>query len=164
MPAQASSMTQHQSTPRDQAKSDGHPITTAKMPRCIHIGPVAADPYTWPYDGSVPAERVALMCIDWQTDFCGPGGYVDRMGYDIGLTRAGLPGTARMLAHARAVGMLVIHTREGHPPDLSDLPAEQAMALGPHRGGDRRARPAGPDPRARRARLGDRARGGARRW
>ncbi len=125
MPTQASSLTEHGLTPRDQAKPHGQPIPAAtKTPR-FHIGPLAADPYTWPYDGSVPAERVALMCIDWQADFCGPGGYVDRMGYDIGLTRAGLPGTARMLAHARAVGMLVIHTREGHPPDLSDLPANK---------------------------------------
>lgn len=35
--------------------------------------PVVADPYPWPYDGSVPADRVALPCIDWQVDFCGPG-------------------------------------------------------------------------------------------
>ncbi len=86
------------------------------------IGPVAATPYPWPYDGSVPVEKVALLCIDWQVDFCGPGGYVDRMGYDIGLTRAGLAPTARLLEHARSVGMLVVHTREGHDPDLSDLP------------------------------------------
>ena len=89
------------------------------------IGPVKANPYLWPYDGSVPADRTALVCIDWQTDFCGPGGYVDAMGYDIALTRAGLPATARLLAHCRELGMLVIHTREGHDPDLSDLPANK---------------------------------------
>jgi nicotinamidase-related amidase len=91
----------------------------------VRIGPVPADPYPWPFDGSVPVERVALVCIDWQTDFCGPGGYVERMGYDIGLTRAPLGPTAGLLAHARAVGMTVIHTREGHSPDLSDLPANK---------------------------------------
>jgi nicotinamidase-related amidase len=86
------------------------------------IGPVQADPYPWPYDTVVPIDRVALLCIDWQTDFCGPGGYVERMGYDLELTRAGLPGAQKLLAHARDVGMLVIHTREGHLPDLTDLP------------------------------------------
>ncbi len=89
------------------------------------IGPVDANPYKWPYDGSVDVTAVALICVDWQVDFCEPGGYVDRMGYDIGLTRAGLPATARLLAHARDIGMLVIHTREGHTPDLSDLPANK---------------------------------------
>ena len=95
------------------------PVAAAVRTR---IGPVAADPYPWPFDGSVPVDRVALLCIDWQVDFCGPGGYVDRMGYDLALTRAGLAPTARLLAHARSVGMLVVHTREGHAPDLSDLP------------------------------------------
>ena len=98
------------------------PTRTATTLTGARIGPVAANPYPWPYDGSVDAARVALICIDWQVDFCGPGGYVDTMGYDIGLTRAGLPGAAAMLAHARSTGMFVIHTREGHSPDLSDLP------------------------------------------
>jgi nicotinamidase-related amidase len=70
-------------------------------------------------------DRVALVCIDWQADFCGPGGCVDRRGYDISLTRAGLGPTARQLEHARRIGMVVVHTREGHAPDLSDLPANK---------------------------------------
>ncbi|HEY3263393.1 MAG TPA: isochorismatase family cysteine hydrolase [Pseudonocardiaceae bacterium] len=99
------------------------PLAPTVLP--ARIGPVDADPYPWPYDGGVSVGNVALVCIDWQVDFCGPGGYVDRMGYDIQLTRAGLPTTARLLEYARNLGMLVIHTREGHAPDLSDLPANK---------------------------------------
>lgn len=86
------------------------------------FGQVAADPYAWPYDGAIDPARTALVLIDWQTDFCGPGGYVDAMGYDLNLTRAGLAPTMEVLAAARRVGMTIIHTREGHEPDLSDLP------------------------------------------
>ena len=86
------------------------------------FGPVAAQPYEWPYGGAFTASDTALICIDWQTDFCGPGGYVDAMGYDLGLTRAGLEPTARVLEAMRAQGFLVIHTREGHRPDLADCP------------------------------------------
>jgi biuret amidohydrolase len=84
--------------------------------------PIAAEPYTWPYDGTFDPARTALLCIDWQVDFCGAGGYVDAMGYDLSLTRAGLAPTAEVLAAARAAGMPVIHTREGHHPDLWDCP------------------------------------------
>lgn len=88
-------------------------------------GQVDAQPYPWPFDGPVDPGRTAVLCIDWQVDFCGRGGYVDTMGYDLSLTRAGLEPTARVLAAARAVGMTIVHTREGHRPDLSDLPANK---------------------------------------
>ena len=101
---------------------------------------IDADPYPWPYDGTLDPARTALVCIDWQTDFCGPGGYVDTMGYDLTLTRAGLEPTAKVLAAVRAAGWTVIHTREGHRPDLSDLPAQQAVALAAHRRRHRRRR------------------------
>jgi len=83
-------------------------------------GTVASTPYHWPYDGAIDPRHTALVCIDWQTDFCGPGGYVDSMGYDLSLTRAGLEPTARVLTAVRAAGWTVVHTREGHRPDLSD--------------------------------------------
>jgi nicotinamidase-related amidase len=83
---------------------------------------IPADPYRWPYDGEATVARTALLCIDWQTDFCGPGGYVDAMGYDLSLTRSGVAPTRRVLDGWRKVGGLVVHTREGHKPDLSDCP------------------------------------------
>ncbi len=83
---------------------------------------VAAEPYNWPFDGRLDPVHTALMLIDWQVDFCGPGGYVDRMGYDLNLTRGGLQPAAAVLAAFREWGGTVIHTREGHRPDLSDCP------------------------------------------
>ncbi len=86
---------------------------------------VAAAPYPWPFDGALTAANTALVVIDMQTDFCGIGGYVDKMGYDLSLTRAPIGPIGRLLAAFRAGGFPVIHTREGHRPDLSDLPANK---------------------------------------
>lgn len=86
---------------------------------------LAADPYPWPFDGDWTPANTALIIIDMQTDFCGVGGYVDRMGYDISQTRAPIGPINRVLAAMRAKGYGIIHTREGHRPDLTDLPANK---------------------------------------
>src|SRR5580704_7003623 len=83
---------------------------------------VEANPYPWPFDGRLERSNTALVIIDMQTDFCGPGGYVDKMGYDLSLTRAPIEPIAAVLAAMRRGGYPVIHTREGHRPDLADLP------------------------------------------
>lgn len=64
----------------------------------------------------------ALLLIDLQRDFCSPGGYADRAGNDMGPVRAAVRQAQRLLLAARAAGVLVVHTREGHLPDLSDCP------------------------------------------
>ena len=86
---------------------------------------VAADPYPWPYDGDLRPANTALVIIDMQTDFCGIGGYVDRMGYDLSLTRAPIGPISAVLAAMRHNGSHIFYTREGHRPDLADLPANK---------------------------------------
>ncbi len=83
---------------------------------------VDAEPYPYPYNGDLRPDNTALIVIDMQTDFCGEGGYVDKMGYDLSLTRAPIEPLQKLLAVMRSLGYTIIHTREGHRPDLSDLP------------------------------------------
>jgi len=86
---------------------------------------VEAKPYRWPYNGDLRADNTALIIIDIQIDFCGFGGYVDKMGYDLDLTRAPIAPISSVLEVMRAQGFTIIHTREGHRADLSDLPANK---------------------------------------
>jgi nicotinamidase-related amidase len=83
---------------------------------------VTADPYPWPYNGDLRPQNTALIVIDMQIDFCGKGGYVDKMGYDLSLTRAPIEPIRSVLSAMRKAGFHIIHTREGHRTDLSDLP------------------------------------------
>ncbi len=84
---------------------------------------INANPYKWPYNGKLNPENTCLMIIDMQTDFCGNGGYIDSMGYDLSLTQRAIVPIKNLLKEVRKIpGFLVVHTREGHRPDLLDLP------------------------------------------
>jgi nicotinamidase-related amidase len=79
---------------------------------------VPAEPYEFEFD----PRTTALLVIDMQRDFVDPGGFGEALGNDVSLLRKAVPPTERVLAAAREAGLAVIHTREGHRPDLSDLP------------------------------------------
>ena len=78
----------------------------------------AAQPFAFEFD---PA-ATALVVIDMQRDFLEPGGFGETLGNDVSLLAPTVPATARLLAAARAAGLMVVHTRESHRPDLSDCP------------------------------------------
>src|ERR671932_13267 len=77
-----------------------------------------AEPYEFAFDPNT----AALLVIDMQRDFVDPGGFGEALGNDVSLLGRAVEPTRRVLDAARAAGMLVIHTREGHRPDLSDCP------------------------------------------
>jgi nicotinamidase-related amidase len=93
---------------------------------------VPADPYPFAFN---PA-RTALLVIDMQRDFVEPGGFGETLGNDVGQLRAVIPPLQAALAATRGAGITVIHTREGHRPDLSDCPpaklrrGEPALRIG----------------------------------
>ena len=109
---------------------------------------VAANPYRWPWNGEWSPKNTALVVIDMQTDFCGKGGYIDLLGYDISLTRVCIEPIRKVLQAMRGMGFPILHTREGHRPDLSDLPSNKRWH------GDRRFGTMWPSTRARRTWLG----------
>ena len=71
---------------------------------------------------SVDFARAAIVVIDMQRDFLEPGGFGETLGNDVSLLARAVEPCRRLLAWARSRGVLVIHTREGHRPDLSDAP------------------------------------------
>lgn len=75
--------------------------------------------------GPLDPATTALVVIDMQRDFCSPHGYAARAGLDVARLSRPVHQISQLLAAARASGMLVVHTREGHLPDLSDCPPEK---------------------------------------
>lgn len=73
-------------------------------------------------NGNMTPANTCLIVIDMQVDFCGKGGYVDKMGYDLSLTRGPIEPIQKVLACMRQEKYHVLHTREGHRPDLADCP------------------------------------------
>ncbi|HVY39931.1 MAG TPA: isochorismatase family cysteine hydrolase [Polyangia bacterium] len=70
----------------------------------------------------VDPARTAIVMIDMQRDFLEPGGFGESLGNDVSLLTKAIAPAKRLLAAARKLGMLIVHTREGHRPDLSDAP------------------------------------------
>ena len=79
---------------------------------------VQAEPYEFEFE----PRNCALVVIDMQRDFVDSGGFGEALGNDVSLLRKAIAPTQKVLEAARAKGMLVVHTREGHRPDLTDLP------------------------------------------
>ncbi|MEU5672269.1 cysteine hydrolase family protein [Micromonospora sp. NPDC047762] len=89
----------------------------------------AARPSPYAFDIST----TALLVIDMQRDFLEPGGFGESLGNDVAQLRRTIAPLAALLAAARAVGLSVVHTREGHLPDLSDCPPAKLSRGAPSR-------------------------------
>ena len=79
---------------------------------------LSAEPYGFEFD----PKTTALAMIDFQRDFVDPGGFGEALGNDVSLLRRAVLPARRVLEAARARGLFVLHTREGHRPDLADCP------------------------------------------
>src|SRR5688500_16457364 len=91
---------------------------------------VSADPYEFEFDPS----STAVLMIDFQRDFVEPGGFGEALGNDVSRLGRAVPAAARVLRAARQKRLFIVHTREGHRPDLSDCPpskrARGRLAIG----------------------------------
>jgi nicotinamidase-related amidase len=87
--------------------------------------PIDANPFPYSFDidhYSFDIDHVALLCIDMQKDFCLKGGFAESLGNDVSLVAPCILVIGKLQAAFRKAGLPVIHTKECHKPDLSDLP------------------------------------------
>lgn len=82
---------------------------------------IRATPFNYPYDGNLDPSSTALIVIDLQQDFLSETGYFAKQGYDPSPLRAILPTINRLVHASRAVGMRIIHTRQGYRADMADM-------------------------------------------
>ncbi len=87
------------------------------------ILPIDAEPYLF----ELSPANCALLIIDMQRDFLEPGGFGEMLGNDVSQLRQAIEPNRKLLAVWRAAGLAVIHTREGHRPDLFDLPLAKKL-------------------------------------
>jgi len=88
---------------------------------------IPGNPYDFPIEGPLLPEKTALMIIDMQRDFCDPSGYMHTRGGDVALARAIVPRISAVRDACREAGIAIIYTREGHRPNLSDLPRSKRI-------------------------------------
>ncbi|MGY1741359.1 MULTISPECIES: cysteine hydrolase family protein [unclassified Blastococcus] len=93
-------------------------------------GQVPARPWPWPAAGGLHTTRAALLCIDFQHDFCSPGGFADAQGFDLAAVAGARAQARRVQAAARAAGWLVVHTRVGSPADVAVVPRRVGAGRG----------------------------------
>jgi len=86
---------------------------------------VAAEPYDFAFE----RETTALVIIDMQRDFLEPGGFGESLGNDVSQLRRAIEPMRHLLETARAAGLTIIHTREGHRPDLAMSQGEFVATL-----------------------------------
>ncbi len=91
---------------------------------------IAAQPYPF----TLSPRQCALLIIDMQRDFLEPGGFGSLLGNDVQMLRRTIAPTLAVLRAARAAQILIVHTREGHRPDLSDLPPAKKLRGHPRTG------------------------------
>lgn len=88
---------------------------------------IPAAPYDFPITGSLDPGRTALLIIDMQRDFCDHNGYMHARGDDVSAIRSVIPAITAVRRAALRAGMTIVYTREGHRPDLSDLPESKRL-------------------------------------
>ncbi|EIY5386274.1 TPA: cysteine hydrolase [Klebsiella variicola] len=88
---------------------------------------ITGEPYNFPLSGELIPGRTALLIIDMQRDFCDPLGYMNQRGDDITAARTIIPAIIEIREAATRAGLKIIYTREGHRPDLSDLPLNKRL-------------------------------------